>query len=58
MMTHFWCFRKYLPERHGSACRVVARGNGRGPRNVLVQFEDGFRVVGTRFCVRNLKGGS
>lgn len=50
--THRWWFRKWLPDRKGELCRVIARGRGRGPRNVLVEFEDGFRVVSTRFCVR------
>jgi hypothetical protein len=51
---HVWRLRRYLPERYGQPCRVLARGRGRGPRNVLVEFEDGFRVVGTRFCVRRV----
>lgn len=54
-MTHYWYFKKWLPGRKGEPCRVLARGNGRGPRNVLVEFEDGFRAVGTRFCVRRRK---
>lgn len=54
-MTHFWCFRKYLPGRFGARCAVLARGRGAGPWNVLVEFEDGYRVVGTRFCVRRLE---
>lgn len=54
-MTHYWAFKKYLPERHRQACRVIARGNGKGPRNVLVEFEDGTRVVGTRFSVRRAR---
>ena len=51
-MTHVWYYRVVLPERKGQRCRVLARGNGRGPRNILVEFEDGFRVVTTRFAVR------
>jgi hypothetical protein len=51
-MTHYWAFKKYLPERHKQPCRVIARGNGKGPRNVLIEFQDGYRVIGTRFCVR------
>lgn len=53
-MTHYWYLRKYQPERHGQHCRVIARGNGAGPRNVLVEFADGYRVVGIRFAVRRL----
>ena len=51
-MTHYWAFKKYLPERHLQPCRVIARGNGKGPRNVLIEFADGYRVVGTRFAAR------
>lgn len=51
-MSHVWYFRKWLPERRGQPCAVLCRGNGRGPRNVLVRFPDGFTVVSTRFCVR------
>lgn len=53
--THYWFYKKYLGERNRQPCRVLARGTGKGPRNVLVEFEDGYRVVGTRFCVRRLK---
>jgi len=51
-VTHVWRLKKWLPERYGEPCRVLARGrNG----NTLVEFADGFRVVGTRWCVRRLK---
>jgi hypothetical protein len=54
--THRWFFKKWLPERKGQLCRVLCRGRGgkRAPRNVLVEFQDGFRVVSTRFCVRKI----
>ncbi len=56
MNLYYWRFRKYLPERCGKLCMVLARGRGRGPRNALVEFlDDGFRVVSTRFCVRRAK---
>lgn len=51
-MTHVWWFRKYLPERKGQPCLVLARGRGPGPRNVMVEFQDGVRVVSSRFAVR------
>jgi hypothetical protein len=54
-MTHYWYFKKYLPERHGEPCRVLCRGTGPGPRNVMVEFADGFRTVSIRFCVRKIK---
>jgi hypothetical protein len=53
--THYWRFRKWLPDRYKQPCIVFARGRGPGPRNVGVQFADGFRVVSTRFCVRRLE---
>lgn len=53
--THIYYWKKYLPERKGQHCRVVARGRGAGPRNVLVEFADGYRVVTPRFSVRRLK---
>lgn len=56
-MTHVWYSRRTLPERKGCPCRVLARGRGRGPRNVLVEFEDGRRVVSHRFAVRRMAGG-
>lgn len=34
-MTHVWFRRRTLPERKGEPCRVLARGRGPGPRNVL-----------------------
>ena len=43
--------RKYIgrgparPELHGRSCRVVNTWRGHGPRNVLIEFEDGQRVV-------------
>ena len=49
---HVWYFRKYRGDRKGQPCKVLARGRGPGPRNVLVEFKDGERVVGTRYCVR------
>jgi len=52
--THYWRIRKHLPERFGQRCRVLAHGRGPGPRNVLVEFEDGTHVVTTRWNVRRL----
>lgn len=51
-MTHTWYLRSTLPERKGQLCRVLTRGrNG----NILVEFEDGFRAVTTRFAVRRVR---
>lgn len=54
-LTHVWFMRKTLPERKGEPCRVVVRGRGPGPKNILVEFADGFRVVSHRHAVRRLK---
>lgn len=53
-MTHYWRLRRYLPERHGQPCRVLCAGRGPGPRNILVEFVDGFRCVSIRYSVRKL----
>lgn len=65
-MTTAWVWRlKKYPlsswdspgsERYGQRCTVLARGRGRGPMNVLVRFEDGALMVGTRYCVQKVKG--
>jgi len=51
---HIWYWRKWLGRRRGHRCRILARGPGPGPRNVLVEFTDGERVVGLRFAVRRI----
>jgi hypothetical protein len=45
-----WRWRKRLPKRFGARCRIVARA--RRMNSVLVEFEDGYRVVTSRFAVR------
>ena len=46
---YVWRWRARLPERWGHRCRVVARGR---LNSILVEFEDGFRVVTSRYAVR------
>jgi hypothetical protein len=53
-MTHYWRVRKTLPDRFGEPCKVLVRSRGPGPRNIQVEFVDGYRVVATRFAVRRL----
>jgi hypothetical protein len=38
--------------RQGQRCRILARGRGPGPRNLLLEFADGCRVVSTWRSVR------
>ena len=47
-----WRYRRWLPERFNQPCRVIARGRGPGPRNVEVEFEDGYRTVSTWRAVK------
>ena len=54
-LTHVWawgtCKGKY-PEtgkRKGRQCRVLARGK---KNSILVEFEDGYRAVVSRYAVR------
>ena len=55
MMTfpYVWYWRRWFPERKGQRCRVVARGAMGG---ILVEFEDGFRVMTSRWAVRRIRG--
>lgn len=48
-----WRVRRRLPERFGQACRVLVRG---GRNSCLVEFEDGTRVVTSRWYVRRRQG--
>jgi hypothetical protein len=52
---HVWWWRSKLPERKGRRCRVLVRG---GMNSVTVEFEDGFKVVTSRFAVRKAKKGN
>jgi hypothetical protein len=44
-----WFWRSRLPERKGQRCRVLARGK---MNSALVEFEDGFQVVTSRYAIR------
>ena len=48
-MTHHWRIRKWLPERFGQPCRIVARG---ALNTIMVEFADGCRAVTSRYFVR------
>ena len=49
---HQWWWRKFLPDRKGQACRVLARGR---MNSILIQFADGTKVVTSRYAVRKVK---
>jgi len=53
MFDYVWFWRKRLPERKGQACRVLVRG--RRMNSILVEFEDGYKVVTSRYAVRKQK---
>ena len=46
---YVWFWRVRLPERKGQLCRVLVRGK---KNSVLVEFEDGYKVVTSRYAVR------
>jgi hypothetical protein len=50
-MTHYWRIRKFLPERFQQRCRLLVVGKR---NSVLVEFEDGARVVTSRYFIRRL----
>jgi hypothetical protein len=47
---HVWYWKSRLPERKGQRCRVLARA--RTMNSILVEFEDGFTVITSRYAVR------
>lgn len=49
--VHVWFWRSRLPERKGQVCRIIARGK---MNSILVEFEDGYRVVTSRYAVRKM----
>jgi hypothetical protein len=49
---YIWFWRTRLPERKGMKCRVLARGK---KNNILVEFEDGYKVITSRYAVRLIK---
>lgn len=51
-MTHTWYWRKHLPDRYGQQCRVLCTG---AMNAALIEFEDGYRVVSSRYAVRKMK---
>lgn len=48
----YWRIRKWLPDRWGQPCRVVARGR---LNSALIEFADGYRVITSRNFVRLLE---
>ena len=44
-----WHWKKRLPERKGQRCRILARGT---LNSVLVEFEDGWKVIASKWAVR------
>jgi hypothetical protein len=54
-MTHTWRWRKYLGERFGQPCRVVKAA--RNMDAALVEFEDGYRVITSRYAVLRIPAG-
>lgn len=50
-MTHYWYWRKWLPDRRGMPCRILATGS---LNSALVEFADGYTVVTVRFAVRRV----
>jgi hypothetical protein len=46
---YIWFWKSRLPARKGQACRILARGK---MNSILVEFEDGYKVVTSRYAVR------
>lgn len=52
---YLWHWRSRLPERKGRRCRVLVRG---ARNSVLVEFDDGLRVVTSRYALRRAADGT
>ncbi|MEY4939619.1 MAG: hypothetical protein RIQ93_1354 [Verrucomicrobiota bacterium] len=50
--TYIWRLKTRLPDRKGQWCRVLARGR---LNSCLVEFNDGVRVVTSRWAVRKVR---
>ena len=48
--THTWIGRRFLPERHGQPCRLIASRRGKH----LLEFGDGWRVATVRGTFRRI----
>ena len=53
-MTHYWYWKSRLPDRKDQACKILARGK---MNSILVEFEDGFKVITSRYAVRKQSTG-
>ena len=51
-MTHTWRWKAILGERFGQPCRLICVGK---LNSALIEFEDGFKVVTSRYAVRKMK---
>lgn len=51
-LTHYWRLRCRLPDRHGTPCRVIARGT---MNSVQIEFADGVRHIVSRYSIRRIK---
>jgi len=52
-MSHYWRVKRWLPERYGQHCKIIATGT---MNSVMVEFADGMRYVTCRYFIRKLKG--
>lgn len=50
--TYVWKWRKLLPERYGSRCRVLASSAGNMGLRVRVEFEDGLQIEAHRTAIK------
>ena len=55
-MTHYfaWANNPLRASLKGKPCRILATG---GMGSVLIEFEDGVKVVTSRNAIRKLRGG-
>jgi len=51
-MKYVWFWKSKLGERKGELCIILARGK---MNSILVEFEDGYKVITSRYAVRKVK---
>jgi hypothetical protein len=50
---HEWFWKKRLGRRKGQKCRILTRS--KRMNSILVEFEDGEKVITSRWAVRKIK---
>ena len=53
--NYYWFWKAKLPERNKEKCRVMSRGK---MNSILIEFQDGYKVITSRYAVRLISGNT